>query len=337
MQLINYTIDAGLPLSLWRGIPAQLTLKGIPETSGDWLFLIDTDWVDGVILSGTVTAEGRDLIVTLADMHTAELAHAIQGKEAIAARATLTDSTSRVYLIPLTIRNRAIEGTPTPVEQYYTKAQIDALIAGITPQSIGALPAPAEAGTPGQVLAQGEGGPGWQTITPAGIGAAALATENTFAAAQTVNGNVTINGILDIFRVGTSYSATIHMGTPNSYSLTITGDGQRVGFGYSATASGNFGSLAVGYQASASGGYGCLSVGQGTLNPTASGAVIGKYNVSTTAALVVGGGTRASDRKNIAVIDWSGNMTLAGDLTFTASGTTTTLAALIARIEALEA
>ena len=164
MQNITYTIDAGLPLSLWRGIPAQLTIKGIPETSGDWLFLIDTDWIDGVVLSGTVTAEGSDLIVTLSAMNTVELAHAIQGHEVIAARATLTDQTSRVYLIPLTIRNRAIEGTPTPVEQYYTKPQIDALIAGITAESIGALPEPETAGTPGQVLTVTETGAAWEDL-----------------------------------------------------------------------------------------------------------------------------------------------------------------------------
>ncbi|MBQ7693893.1 MAG: hypothetical protein IJT50_02100, partial [Lentisphaeria bacterium] len=80
------------------------------------------------------------LIVTLPDMNTVELARAIQGKELLQCRATLTDSTSRVYLIPLTIRNRAIEGTPVPVAEYYTKSQIDTQIAGITAADIGALP-----------------------------------------------------------------------------------------------------------------------------------------------------------------------------------------------------
>ncbi|MBQ7694553.1 MAG: hypothetical protein IJI85_10275 [Clostridia bacterium] len=159
MQLITYTIDAGLPLSLWRGIPAQITLKGLPDVSGDWLFLIDTDWIDGVVLSGSVTASGSDLVVTLSETNTVELAHAIQGREAIPARATLTDSTSRVYLIPLTIRNRAIEGTPTPVANYYTKPQIDALIAGITAEDVGALSAsgPEIAALEGTSIALAEG------------------------------------------------------------------------------------------------------------------------------------------------------------------------------------
>ena len=166
---------------------------------------------------------------------------------------------------------------------------------------------------------------------------AQLSAANTFSASQTINNNLTVNGVLSILRVGTGYSATINMGTQTSYFMIISGDGQRVGFGYSAAASGNFGSLAVGYQASATGGYGCLAVGQGVTNAAKYSATIGKYNVSADAPLVIGNGTGATDRKNIVVIDWSGNMTLAGDLTFTPTGkAATTLTALEARIAALE-
>jgi len=86
-----------------------------------------------VVLSGTVAADGETLVVTLENMNTVELAEAIQGRSLLQCRATLTDGASRVYIIPLTVRNRAIEGTPTPVAEYYTKAQVNALIAGLEP------------------------------------------------------------------------------------------------------------------------------------------------------------------------------------------------------------
>lgn len=131
MQTSDYNITAGGGVALWRGIPAQITISGLESTSGTWKFLVDNDNADGVILSGTVAASGETLVVTLAEMNTVELAAVINGKPNIQCRATLTDGTSRVYLIPLTVRNRAIEGTPTPVAEYYTKAQIDAIIAAI--------------------------------------------------------------------------------------------------------------------------------------------------------------------------------------------------------------
>lgn len=64
----------------------------------------------------------------------------------------------------------------------------------------------------------------------------------------------------------------------------------------------------------------------------------GKFCVpNTDGARVTGGGASSQDRANIEVLDWSGNLTIAGDLTFTpAGGTATTLSALLARIEALE-
>ena len=188
------------------------------------------------------------------------------------------------------------------------------------------------AGTTSELAFTWNGGnwEGW--AVPDMSGYAQLSGGNTFSGLQTVN------GILDVRRVpGENYSATLRLGDNSTFYCQITADGQRIGFGYSATASGNFGSLAVGYQASATGGYGCLAVGQGVLNPARYSAAIGKYNVATDAPLVIGNGTGTADRKNIAVIDWSGNLTLSGDVTFTpAGGTATSLAALVARIETLE-
>lgn len=43
--------------------------------------------------------------------------------------------------------------------------------------------------------------------------------------------------------------------------------------------------------------------------------VAGRWNVDTNAARVVGGGTSATSRKNIEVLDWAGNLTLTGGLT----------------------
>jgi len=130
MQTAEFRVNSGDGVTLWRGIPAQITISGIEDVSSDWLFLVDNDNADGVILSGTVAADGETLVVTLENMNTVELAAAIQGRQTLQCRATLTDGTSRVYILPLTVRNRAIEGTPTPVAEYYTKTQIDAMISG---------------------------------------------------------------------------------------------------------------------------------------------------------------------------------------------------------------
>lgn len=130
MQTAEFRVNSGDGIALWRGIPAQITIAGIEDVSGGWLFLVDNDNADGVVLSGTVAADGETLVVTLENMNTVELADAIHGRQTLQCRATLTDGTSRVYLIPLIVRNRAIEGTPTPVAEYYTKSQIDAMISG---------------------------------------------------------------------------------------------------------------------------------------------------------------------------------------------------------------
>ena len=136
MQTVKYVIgepEFAVPLFLWRAIPTQLTIRGVEDTSGDWIFFVDSDRVDGAVLTGSVTAEGENLTVTLADMNTAELAGAIKGRDTLPCRATLTDGTSRIYSIPLTILNRALGETPTPAPEYYTKARIDEIIAGLQP------------------------------------------------------------------------------------------------------------------------------------------------------------------------------------------------------------
>ena len=130
MQKENFVVNSGSGVALWRGIPAQITISGIEDMVGDWLFLVDNDNTDGVILSGAVAADGETLVITLAEMNTVELAAAIDGRSVLQCRATLTDGTSRVYIVPLTIRNRAVSGTPTPAAEYYTKAQVDAMISG---------------------------------------------------------------------------------------------------------------------------------------------------------------------------------------------------------------
>ena len=131
MQTAQFDIaHGGHDVQLWRGIPAEITILGVEDTSGDWIFLVDNDNSDGVILSGTVAASGNTLVVTLAEMNTVELKNAIQGRKKLKFRATLTNGSSRVYTFTLYIRNRAVEGTPTPVSEYYTKSQIDAMISG---------------------------------------------------------------------------------------------------------------------------------------------------------------------------------------------------------------
>ena len=117
MQTATYNITAGGTISLWRGIPVQITISGVEDVSGDWIFLVDNDYADGVILSGTVAADGENLVVTLENMNTVELTAAIQGRQTLQCRATLTDGTSRVYIVPLTVRNRAVSGTSTPVAE----------------------------------------------------------------------------------------------------------------------------------------------------------------------------------------------------------------------------
>lgn len=133
MQTASYSVSSGNRIELWRGIPAEIEISGIEDMSGDWLFLIDENWRDGSLLSGTVAASGEKLVVTLEDMNTVELAKAISSHDSLLCRATLTDKTSRVYIIPVTIRNRAVDGVPTPVSKYYTKAEIDEIIAGLQP------------------------------------------------------------------------------------------------------------------------------------------------------------------------------------------------------------
>jgi len=131
MQHIDYTISSGKCIQLFRGIPAEIQIGGIEDTSGTWVCLIENDWRDGTILSGTVTASGGDLLVTLAEMNTVELAAAIADRETLSCRATLTDKSSKIYYIPIVVQNAAVEGPMPHVADYYTKAEIDEIIAGI--------------------------------------------------------------------------------------------------------------------------------------------------------------------------------------------------------------
>lgn len=64
--------------------------------------------------------------------------------------------------------------------------------------------------------------------------------------------------------------------------------------------------------------------------------VAGKFNSATTGARVTGGGSDANNRANIEVLDWNGNLTLAGDLTIQYNGQAVSLSSIIARLEQLE-
>lgn len=77
------------------------------------------------------------------------------------------------------------------------------------------------------------------------------------------------------------------------------------------------GSVAIGYQTKASGQY-SHAEGYSTKASSANQFVEGKYNVedsSTVYAHIVGGGTADDARANIATLDWSGNLVVAGDIT----------------------
>ena len=50
MQTAEITIGSGSVTELWRGIPAQLTIKGLEDVTGEWRFIVDCDWFDGAVL-----------------------------------------------------------------------------------------------------------------------------------------------------------------------------------------------------------------------------------------------------------------------------------------------
>lgn len=82
--------------------------------------------------------------------------------------------------------------------------------------------------------------------------------------------------------------------------------------GYGATASQNF-AIATGRDTEAkhyfsyAGGHGCVTGDDAQC-------ALGKYNKQTTGAVVIGGGTSDTGRKNIHTIDWTGNAYFAGDV-----------------------
>lgn len=131
MQTATYNIIDKIPVQLWRAVPAQITITGIEDTSGTWVFLLDNDWKDGALVVGNVTAENGNLVVSLLDLDNQYLANAINGKEKIQCKGTLTNAVNQCYLISITILNRTVNNAPapTPATSYYTKAQTDTLLA----------------------------------------------------------------------------------------------------------------------------------------------------------------------------------------------------------------
>lgn len=73
-------------------------------------------------------------------------------------------------------------------------------------------------------------------------------------------------------------------------------------------------SHAEGYQATAKANF-SHSEGFGTIASDTAQHAGGKYNVETTGAVVIGGGTSDEDRKNIHTLDWEGNAKFAGTVT----------------------
>lgn len=125
MQELSYNVINGGNISMWRDIPATITITGVEDLTGTWKLLIDTDFIDGVVLTGNVSVDNNALVAVIEEVNTTELRNAIRGKKSIEAKATLTNDTNQVYLFPITIKNRGMEGTPTPIQDYYTKAQTD--------------------------------------------------------------------------------------------------------------------------------------------------------------------------------------------------------------------
>ena len=132
MQTISYDIKSGDSITLWRGIEAQIEFYNFDSLEGDWKFLVDCDWIDGVILSGATQIVSDKLIVTLDEMDSKELAFAIQGKEKLKCKATLTDLSENVIIIQMNVKNRAIQSEPKPIQAYYTKPESDSRFAPLT-------------------------------------------------------------------------------------------------------------------------------------------------------------------------------------------------------------
>ena len=169
MQTVTFDITAKPPASLvlWRAIPAIVTLTGLGDTSGDWKCIVTAgNWDDATLLTGEVTAGTAPgtLTVTFSAMDSAPLAAAIKGAPTLACVATLTDSVSRVLLIPLCIRNRAtdVQPPPPPSQTYVNSINGETGDVTLDASDVGALPADTTAADIGALP---------DTTTPADIGA----------------------------------------------------------------------------------------------------------------------------------------------------------------------
>lgn len=154
-------------------------------------------------------------------------------------------------------------------------------------------------------------------------------TGEIMANGATLDGNITINR--------TSLPRPqIQLIFNNNAGFTVNNN--KLLLGQNNSAQQNYGSVAIGFDNVSTGGLGCMTLGKGLNNGVNSSLVIGEYNnADNDAYLVVGNGTSASAKSNAFVVKKTGNLSIAGDLTFTPTGgTQTTLTALLARIEALQ-
>lgn len=131
-----------------------------------------------------------------------------------------------------------------------------------------------------------------------------------------------------------SYSATIGQYNKATGMLSISFGESNYSTGYGAVSIGGNClssaqySLALGYRAAASQNYAIATGrdteakhyfsyagGHGCVTGDDAQYALGKYNKQATGAVVIGGGTSDTNRKNIHTLDWAGNAYFAGDVT----------------------
>lgn len=118
MQTATYNIYQRNRISLWRALPTQLTISGIDDISGTWKFYIDNNWVDGALITGAVSTDENDLIISINNLENAYLANAINGKPEIQCNATLTNENDQCYVFQILIKNRTtLDAPPEPAPQ----------------------------------------------------------------------------------------------------------------------------------------------------------------------------------------------------------------------------
>lgn len=127
MQKSIYNIKDKSSVILWRALPVELEITGIDDISGNWRFLLDNNWVDGAIITGTITKSEGKLIVNIDNLDNNYIFSAINGKSQLDCFATLTNDVNKCFLIPITILNRTTNTAPapTPATSYYTKLETD--------------------------------------------------------------------------------------------------------------------------------------------------------------------------------------------------------------------